>query len=78
MNFDNAHGVAAQGSRFRNPNVAYDHWHRTTSDEGRPYRFTTADQLLEDFFAEVCRELTMRGLPETVISDNDYTRRKSP
>jgi len=35
-------GIGASGA-------AYDHWHRTEKDKGRPYNFTTATQLLDDF-----------------------------
>jgi hypothetical protein len=76
MGFDNAHAVDAPDSGFRKPGVAYDHWHRTDDDEGRPYRFTTADQLLADFFAELRRELTNRGVSDAVISDSDHTKRR--
>src|SRR5215212_358584 len=50
VGFDNAHGVASAGSRFARRPVAHDHWHRTRSEAGRPYNFTTADALLADFF----------------------------
>ena len=73
IGFDNAHRVPPPGSPFRKPAVACDHWHRTGDDEGRPYRFTTADQLLADFFEEVRRVLTSRGISEAVVSDGDVT-----
>lgn len=41
----------------------YDHWHRTTNDQGRPYEFTTALQLLHDFWREVKRTLDEKGIP---------------
>jgi hypothetical protein len=75
MGFDNAHGVSPLGSRFRQADVEHDHWHRTSSDSGRPYAFTTADQLLADFFAEVSRVLAEHGVDDTVI-DEDETGRK--
>jgi len=79
MGFDNAHRVPPQGSLFRAPDVTYDHWHRTGDDEGRPYRFITADQLLADFFAEVRRVLMSRGISESVVSDGDMNdRRRKP
>jgi hypothetical protein len=67
LGFDNAHGVAATGSRFKRPPDAHDHWHRTESDPGRPYAFKDADTLLEDFFREVRRVLDEHGIPETVV-----------
>jgi|SRR5208337_1583332 len=67
VGFDNAHAVPAAGSRFRRSPAATDHWHRTENDAGRPYPFTDADTLLQDFFREVQRVLTDRGIPEAVI-----------
>jgi hypothetical protein len=67
VGFDNAHLVAAPGSRFKRQLPESDHWHRTETDPGRPYRFTDADALLEDFFREVHRVLGERGIPETVV-----------
>jgi predicted transcriptional regulator len=46
-------GGAAAGNRRKR--AAYDHWHRTEKDKGRPYNFTTAIQLLDDFWKEVRR-----------------------
>ncbi len=63
IGFDNAHGVPAQGSRFKNPPVESDHWHRTQSDPGRPYVFKNAETLINDFFDEVERVLTEHGIP---------------
>jgi hypothetical protein len=53
LRFDNAHGVAERGRGYRQKRVVYDHWHRTARDKGRPYKFTTAIQLLDDFWREV-------------------------
>jgi hypothetical protein len=61
VRFDNAHAVEQRGkSRKR---VVYDHWHRTAHDEGRPYQFTTALQLLDDFWREVKRTLDEKDIP---------------
>ncbi|EJW09904.1 hypothetical protein A33M_0781 [Rhodovulum sp. PH10] len=49
VRFDNAHPVPHPGGRFVKAGRAYDHWHRTETDPGRPYVFTTAATLLEDF-----------------------------
>ena len=73
VGFDNAHAVPPLGSRFREPATEHDHWHRTGRDPGRPYAFTTADQLLADFFTEVSRVLAMRGIGEAVIGVTDRT-----
>jgi hypothetical protein len=67
IGFDNAHSVAAVGSRFNERAAAADHWHRTHIDEGRPYEFIDADTLLRDFFREVRRVLAERGISDVVI-----------
>jgi hypothetical protein len=67
IGFDNAHTVPATGARFKKRSPAADHWHRTETDEGRPYAFISADRLLEDFFREVKRVLDERGLSDTVV-----------
>jgi len=67
IGFDNAHGVPAKGSRFRKRPKAMDHWHRTETDEGRPYDFKDAETLIDDFFDEVERVLEEHGIAfETV------------
>jgi hypothetical protein len=63
VRFDNAHRIEARGGRFRRRLIAYDHWHRTASDKGRPYEFTRAFQLLDDFWREVKRTLNEKGIP---------------
>ncbi|HXT79796.1 MAG TPA: DUF6516 family protein [Acetobacteraceae bacterium] len=77
MGFDNAHGVAAQGSKFAARTIEHDHWHRTGDDEGRPYSFTTADALLADFFDEVRRVLSERGVSDEVTGEEVSRRRRS-
>jgi hypothetical protein len=68
VGFDNAHGVPALGSRFNRRARARDHWHRTESDLGRPYRFKDAETLLSDFFDEVESVLSERGVGTEVIA----------
>ncbi len=53
MGYDNAHAVDHQGSRYKKRPIAHDHWHRDETDKGRPYKFTTAEQLVSDFFDEI-------------------------
>jgi Family of unknown function (DUF6516) len=77
IGFDNALGVPARGSRFRKRRVEHDHWHRTAADLGRPYHFTTADQLLADFETEVERVLAGLGIDKTVLSDSETTDREA-
>ena len=74
VGFDNAHGVPAAGSHFKERPAAADHWHRTETDEGRPYAFVSAEQLVADFFAEVRRVLTERGVSETVVQVTEKRR----
>jgi hypothetical protein len=62
VRFDNAHTVDRGGRRYRRKRAAYDHWHRTETDKGRSYDFTTAAQLLDDFWKEVRRALDEKGI----------------
>ncbi len=58
LGFDNAHAVKPpKRKRFAGRRVTYDHHHRNARDKGVPYEFTSAQQLLEDFFHEVDRVL---------------------
>jgi hypothetical protein len=58
MGYDNSHGVRPPGrARFTGRRVMYDHRHRHSRCCGVPYEFTSADQLLADFFDEVDRFL---------------------
>jgi hypothetical protein len=75
--FDNAHAVAAAGSRFKKRPAAVDHWHRTENDPGRPYAFTDAGTLIDDFFDEIEPVLTERGIPFPVIRDDAKDERNS-
>jgi hypothetical protein len=63
VRFDNAHAVERPGGRFMKGPEAYDHWHRTETDQGRPYAFTTATQLLDDFWREVKRVMNEKEIP---------------
>jgi hypothetical protein len=74
LGFDNAHGVPPTGSRFRGKAEAADHWHRTETDPGRPYAFRDAATLIDDFFTEVERVLGERGIPLSVVGDEDDGR----
>jgi len=56
VRFDNAHAVDQVGRGYRRKQAAYDHWHRSAKDEGRPYSFTTAAKLLDDFWREVIED----------------------
>ena len=62
VRFDNAHAVDEGGRGYRRKRAAYDYWHRTEKDKGRPYNFTTAVQLLDDFWKEVRRALDEKGI----------------
>lgn len=68
LGFDNAHSVPALGGRYKTNPVAHDHWHRTESDEGRPYKFRSALQLVQDFLDDVERVLRERGV-STVMTE---------
>jgi RimJ/RimL family protein N-acetyltransferase len=71
IGFDNAHAVRTTGSRFRKQPAASDHWHRTESDPGRPYAFESAEKLIDDFFTEIERVLTERGIALVVVRDEE-------
>lgn len=62
VRFDNAHAVDRPGGKFVKAPKAYDHWHRTQGDPGRPYEFTSAAKLLDDFWNEVKRVMSERGI----------------
>ena len=56
MGFDNAHAPKSRKrGKFKGRIVAYDHRHKSSKDRGTPYAFSSAQQLLEDFFNEVNR-----------------------
>lgn len=63
VRFDNSHAVSRPGGKFVKVSRAYDHWHRTEDDPGRPYAFTTAEKLLDDFWCEIKRAMAERGIP---------------
>jgi hypothetical protein len=73
MGFDNAHGLTHTGPRYRGRGTQHDHWHRHGNDPGRPYPFTTADQLPADFEREVRKTLVERGLSDEVIDEGGTT-----
>jgi hypothetical protein len=54
MGYDNSHAVKPPKKyKFAGLRLTYDHKHRHASDNGVPYEFKDAAQLLADFFAEV-------------------------
>ncbi|MCJ2090970.1 DUF6516 family protein [Methylobacterium sp. J-072] len=77
MGFDNAHTVAPAG-RYAKRQAEADHWHRTGDDPGRPYAFTDAATLIADFFAEVERILTERGVSIDVVKDGTRNEGTKP
>jgi hypothetical protein len=76
VGFDNAHSVPATGSRFKRPPDANDHRHRTENDPGRPYRFKDTETLIVDFFDEVKRVVSERGIGTTVVKVEEIRRSK--
>jgi hypothetical protein len=53
MGFDNAHAIELGAKKKAAPKKTYYHWHRDENDSGRPYEYTNAGQLLEDFWEQV-------------------------
>lgn len=66
VRFDNAPAADEKSRGYRMNRAAYDHWHRTPKDRGRPYNFTTAAQLLDDFWREVKRTFDEKGIPNNL------------
>lgn len=60
LGYDNAHGVKpSKKFKFAGKRFPFDHRHRSASDMGVPYEFTSAHQLLSDFFSEADRVLAI-------------------
>lgn len=54
LGYDNAHAVKPPKKfKYAGSRLPYDHRHRHATDKGVPYEFSSAYQLLADFFAEV-------------------------
>ena len=54
MGYDNAHAVRLPKKyKYAGRVIEYDHHHRHSLDNGVPYEFKDAYQLMEDFFAKV-------------------------
>lgn len=64
LGFDNAHAIRPPKKfKYAGRILAYDHKHRHARDKGVPYEYTSAYQLLLDFFAEVDRVLEEAKTP---------------
>ncbi|MCL2644728.1 MAG: DUF6516 family protein [Betaproteobacteria bacterium] len=62
LGYDNAHAVKPPKKfKYAGRILAFDHKHRHAPDKGVPYEFKDAQQLLEDFFADVDRVLLEVG-----------------
>lgn len=53
LGFDNAHAVRPPKKFKYAGRITHDHRHRSPRDKGYPYEFSSAHQLLLDFFAAV-------------------------
>jgi hypothetical protein len=60
LGFDNAHAVKPKGKKYSGQRLTFDHKHRHVADQGVPYEFKNAHQLLSDFFTEV--DLTLKAV----------------
>jgi len=47
------------------PKRTFDHWHYNEKDQGRPYEYINAGKLMEDFWREVEKRLTLIRRSET-------------
>jgi hypothetical protein len=75
VGFDNAHRVAPSPRRPGGKSKTADHWHRTADDPGKPYKFLSAEQLIDDFFDEVERVLKSVGVELVVVATEDRRTR---
>ena len=71
LGFDNAHPVPHPGGKYVKVKPDADHWHGTVDDEGRPYAFVSAAQLLDDFFCEVEKLCEVQGISTEVVEDKE-------
>jgi hypothetical protein len=53
LGYDNAHAIKESGRRFGPRVFTRDHRHRSFKHAGEPHEFTTAYELLSDFFKDV-------------------------
>jgi len=59
IGFDNAHEIEYGAKRMVAPKRTFDHWHFNEHDEGRPYHYVNTGKLMEDFWLEVEKRLTL-------------------
>jgi hypothetical protein len=60
LGFDNAHGIKVKkGGKYSGYIYQYDHVHKSAKDQGQPYEFINAEQLLSDFLAEINKIIKM-------------------
>ncbi|HAT2150952.1 TPA: hypothetical protein I8050_001010 [Legionella pneumophila] len=57
MGFDNSHEIEYGAKKAVSPKRTFDHWHYDENDQGRPYNYINAGQLLEDFWKEVDKRI---------------------
>jgi hypothetical protein len=62
MGFDNAHAVKIRKTGKHRARKTYDHRHRHAEDQGVPYEFNNAHQLIKDFWMEVDQTLNLLGV----------------
>ena len=66
MGYDNAHPVKWKSGEFTKHSEYPDHYHRTKSDKGQPYRFVSLTQLFEDFYERVEKALLELNIPTDI------------
>lgn len=60
LGYDNSHAVKPPGKfKYAGRVLGHDHVHRHAHDQGTPYEYSTAHQLLQDFFDAVDRTLEL-------------------
>jgi hypothetical protein len=53
LGYDNSHATKPPKKGFGGRRLEYDHIHRHAKDKGVPYEFSSAGQLMKDFFNDV-------------------------
>jgi hypothetical protein len=70
MGFDNAHAIKTKHKYKHRGRKIFDHRHKHKNDEGTPYEFIDAHQLLKDFWSDVDKILSALGVNEEQYNEN--------
>ena len=73
LGFDNANPALQRRGLERKRSPRADHWHRTSTDPGRPYEFVSVERLRVDFFTEAERTLAESDIAFEIVDDKDHS-----